>query len=109
MTLATQWLAFVMLHQSGCQYIHNVTTKSFSLADLVFCGRKLKDELTLDSYGIESGSTVHILKKSWPEPEASPGDLYVCACACADVSVCVRDPILVSLSSCHLPLFFPLY
>ncbi|XP_031420556.1 ubiquitin-like protein 7a isoform X2 [Clupea harengus] len=42
------------------------------LIDLVYCGRKLKDDLTLDSYGIESGSTVHILKKSWPEPVAQP-------------------------------------
>ncbi|XP_030622120.1 ubiquitin-like protein 7a [Chanos chanos] len=42
------------------------------LIELVYCGRKLKDDLTLDSYGIQSGSTVHILKKSWPEPEIQP-------------------------------------
>ncbi|KPP69700.1 ubiquitin-like protein 7-like [Scleropages formosus] len=42
------------------------------LIELVYCGRKLKDELTLDSYGILPGSTVHILKKSWPEPEVHP-------------------------------------
>ncbi|XP_041965905.1 ubiquitin-like protein 7a isoform X1 [Alosa alosa] len=42
------------------------------LIDLVYCGRKLKDDLTLDAYGIKSGSTVHILKKSWPEPEPLP-------------------------------------
>lgn len=42
------------------------------LIELVYCGRKLKDELTLDSYGIQSGSTVHILRKSWPEPEIHP-------------------------------------
>ncbi|XP_017569134.1 ubiquitin-like protein 7a [Pygocentrus nattereri] len=42
------------------------------LIDLVYCGRKLRDELTLDSYGIQSGSTVHILRKSWPEPEIQP-------------------------------------
>ncbi|MFT7797146.1 ubiquitin-like protein 7 [Arapaima gigas] len=42
------------------------------LIELVYCGRKLKDELTLDSYGIQPGSTVHILKKSWPEPEVQP-------------------------------------
>ncbi|XP_061078807.1 ubiquitin-like protein 7 isoform X1 [Conger conger] len=40
--------------------------------ELVYCGRKLKDDLTLDSYGIQPGSTVHILKKSWPEPEVKP-------------------------------------
>ncbi|KAL2093390.1 hypothetical protein ACEWY4_010702 [Coilia grayii] len=40
------------------------------LIDLVYCGRKLKDDLTLDSYGIESGSTVHILRRAWPETEA---------------------------------------
>ncbi|XP_062858517.1 ubiquitin-like protein 7 [Trichomycterus rosablanca] len=42
------------------------------LIELVYCGRKLRDELTLDSYGIQSGSTVHILRKSWPEPEVQP-------------------------------------
>ncbi|XP_036432019.1 ubiquitin-like protein 7a [Colossoma macropomum] len=42
------------------------------LIELVYCGRKLRDELTLDSYGIQSGSTVHILRKSWPEPEIQP-------------------------------------
>lgn len=41
--------------------------------ELVHCGRKLKDELTLDACGIQSGSTIHILKKSWPEPESSAG------------------------------------
>ncbi|XP_006628916.2 ubiquitin-like protein 7 [Lepisosteus oculatus] len=40
--------------------------------ELVFCGRKLKDEQTLEFYGIQPGSTVHILKKSWPEPEVKP-------------------------------------
>ncbi|XP_030621922.1 ubiquitin-like protein 7 [Chanos chanos] len=42
------------------------------LIDLVHCGCKLKDDLTLDSYGIKSGSTLHILKKSWPEPMVTP-------------------------------------
>ncbi|KAK3526177.1 hypothetical protein QTP70_017733, partial [Hemibagrus guttatus] len=42
------------------------------LIELVYCGRKLRDELTLDSYGIQSGSTVHILRRSWPEPEIQP-------------------------------------
>ncbi|TRY81692.1 hypothetical protein DNTS_026004 [Danionella cerebrum] len=42
------------------------------LIELVYCGRKLKDESTLESYGIQSGSTVHILRKSWPEPEIHP-------------------------------------
>lgn len=41
--------------------------------ELVHCGRKLKDELTLDACGVQPGSTVHILKKTWPEPESSPG------------------------------------
>ncbi|XP_078388507.1 ubiquitin-like protein 7 [Cetorhinus maximus] len=39
------------------------------LMELVYCGRKLKDEQTLDFYGIQAGSTIHVLKKSWPEPE----------------------------------------
>ncbi|KAF3686825.1 Ubiquitin-like protein 7 [Channa argus] len=42
------------------------------LIELVHCGRKLKDDLTLDACGIQPGSTLHILKKSWPEPESSP-------------------------------------
>ncbi|KAK3548846.1 hypothetical protein QTP70_021041 [Hemibagrus guttatus] len=42
------------------------------LIELVHCGCKLKDDLTLDSYGIISGSTLHILKKVWPEPEVKP-------------------------------------
>uniref|UniRef100_A0A8C1LIK2 Ubiquitin-like 7a (bone marrow stromal cell-derived) n=1 Tax=Cyprinus carpio TaxID=7962 RepID=A0A8C1LIK2_CYPCA len=42
------------------------------LIEIVYCGRKLKDDLTLESYGIQSGSTVHILRKSWPEPEIHP-------------------------------------
>ncbi|KAF7699317.1 hypothetical protein HF521_004059 [Silurus meridionalis] len=42
------------------------------LIELVHCGCKLKDELTLDSYGIKSGSTLHILKKVWPEPAVKP-------------------------------------
>ncbi|KAM4596183.1 ubiquitin-like protein 7 [Fundulus diaphanus] len=42
------------------------------LIELVHCGRKLKDELTLDAYGVQPGSTLHILKKTWPEPEGNP-------------------------------------
>lgn len=42
------------------------------LIELVYCGRKLKDEQTLDFYGIQAGSTIHVLKKSWPEPEQKP-------------------------------------
>lgn len=42
------------------------------LIDFVHCGCVLKDGLTLDSYGIKSGSTLHIIKKMWPEPEVKP-------------------------------------
>uniref|UniRef100_A0A8C4EUH3 Ubiquitin-like protein 7 n=1 Tax=Dicentrarchus labrax TaxID=13489 RepID=A0A8C4EUH3_DICLA len=42
------------------------------LIELVHCGRKLKDDLTLDACGIQPGSTLHIVKKTWPEPESSP-------------------------------------
>ncbi|XP_029954369.1 ubiquitin-like protein 7b isoform X2 [Salarias fasciatus] len=42
------------------------------LIELVHCGRRLKDDLTLDACGIQPGSTLHILKKTWPEPESSP-------------------------------------
>lgn len=45
-----------------------------SLADLIYCGRKLRDDQTLDFYGIQSGSTVHVLRKSWPEPDQKPGE-----------------------------------
>uniref|UniRef100_A0A8C9Y091 Ubiquitin-like protein 7 n=1 Tax=Sander lucioperca TaxID=283035 RepID=A0A8C9Y091_SANLU len=41
------------------------------LIELVHCGRKLKDDLTLDACGIQPGSTLHILKKTWPEPGSS--------------------------------------
>ncbi|TNM90341.1 hypothetical protein fugu_002630 [Takifugu bimaculatus] len=41
------------------------------LIELVHCGRKLKDDLTLDACGILSGSTIHVLKKTWPETESS--------------------------------------
>uniref|UniRef100_A0A669FCS2 Ubiquitin-like protein 7 n=1 Tax=Oreochromis niloticus TaxID=8128 RepID=A0A669FCS2_ORENI len=42
------------------------------LIEFIHCGRKLKDDLTLDACGIQPGSTLHILKKTWPEPESSP-------------------------------------
>ncbi|XP_052008454.1 ubiquitin-like protein 7 [Xyrauchen texanus] len=42
------------------------------LIDFVHCGCMLKDDFTLDSYGIKCGSTLHILKKTWPEPEVKP-------------------------------------
>lgn len=41
--------------------------------DLIYCGRKLRDDQTLEFYGIQSGSTVHVLRKSWPEPDQKPG------------------------------------
>ncbi|XP_048087078.1 ubiquitin-like protein 7 [Alosa alosa] len=41
------------------------------LIEFVHCGRKLKDEQTLESYGIQSGSTLHILRKTWSEPAAN--------------------------------------
>ncbi|KAL7980386.1 hypothetical protein Chor_014715 [Crotalus horridus] len=40
--------------------------------DLIYCGRKLRDDQTLEFYGIQSGSTIHVLRKSWPEPEQKP-------------------------------------
>jgi len=44
------------------------------LLDLIYCGRKLRDDQTLEFYGIQSGSTVHVLRKSWPEPDQKPGE-----------------------------------
>ncbi|XP_029431023.1 ubiquitin-like protein 7 [Rhinatrema bivittatum] len=51
------------------------------LIDLIYCGRKLKDDQTLDFYGIQPGSTVHVLRKSWPEPDqkAEPVDKVAAA------------------------------
>lgn len=46
----------------------------FSFPDLIYCGRKLRDDQTLDFYGIQPGSTVHVLRKSWPEPDQKPGE-----------------------------------
>ncbi|XP_026565610.1 ubiquitin-like protein 7 [Pseudonaja textilis] len=40
--------------------------------DLIYCGRKLRDEQTLEFYGIQSGSTIHVFRKAWPEPEQKP-------------------------------------
>ncbi|KAM9825896.1 ubiquitin-like protein 7b isoform 1-T2 [Syngnathus typhle] len=40
------------------------------LIELVHCGRKLKDDFTLDACGILPGSTLHVLKKTWSEPES---------------------------------------
>ncbi|KAI5098443.1 ubiquitin-like protein 7 [Silurus meridionalis] len=72
------------------------------LIELVHCGCKLKDELTLDSYGIKSGSTLHILKKVWPEPAVKPGvlqdkDLFVQFTDPNQLDVLVRShPALVN-------------
>lgn len=54
--------------------------------DLIYCGRKLRDDQTLDFYGIQSGSTVHVLRKSWPEPDQKPGGEEV-----LQVTLGVRD------------------
>ncbi|XP_043933701.1 ubiquitin-like protein 7 isoform X1 [Protopterus annectens] len=51
------------------------------LIDLIYCGRKLKDEQTLEFYGIKPGSTVHVLKKCWPEPDQKPEPLDRAAAA----------------------------
>jgi len=40
----------------------------FVCVDLIFAGHLLKDKKTLDSYGIEDGFTVYVMKKC-PEPE----------------------------------------
>ncbi|XP_073475162.1 ubiquitin-like protein 7 [Aquarana catesbeiana] len=42
------------------------------LIDLVHCGRRLRDDQTLEFYGVQSGSTVHILRRAWPEPAPRP-------------------------------------
>lgn len=60
-----------------CIIRHCYLSLLMSSPELVHCGRKLKDDLTLDACGIRSGSTLHILKKTWPEPESSPG---LCVC-----------------------------
>ncbi|KAE8617292.1 hypothetical protein XENTR_v10009025 [Xenopus tropicalis] len=42
------------------------------LIDLIHCGRRLKDDQTLEFYGVQSGSTIHILRRAWPEPPPRP-------------------------------------
>ncbi|XP_040198937.1 ubiquitin-like protein 7 isoform X2 [Rana temporaria] len=42
------------------------------LIDLIHCGRRLRDDQTLEFYGVQSGSTVHILRRAWPEPAPRP-------------------------------------
>lgn len=51
----------------------SISLLSASVADFVHCGCLLKDELPLNFYGIKCGSTLHIIKKMWPEPEIKPG------------------------------------
>ncbi|TSL75332.1 Ubiquitin-like protein 7 [Bagarius yarrelli] len=77
------------------------------LIELVHCGCKLKDDLTLDSYGIKSGSTLHILKKVWPEPEVKPGEsivviinvIFIIWCVLQDKDLFVQftDPSLLDV------------
>lgn len=52
----------------------HVYLQVFVPPDLIYCGRKLRDDQTLDFYGIQSGSTIHVLRKSWPEPDQKPGE-----------------------------------
>lgn len=40
----------------------------FIHVDFIFAGHLLKDEKTLDSYGIQDGFTIYVMKKC-PEPE----------------------------------------
>uniref|UniRef100_A0A8C5Q834 Ubiquitin-like protein 7 n=1 Tax=Leptobrachium leishanense TaxID=445787 RepID=A0A8C5Q834_9ANUR len=42
------------------------------LIDLIHCGRRLKDDQTLEFYGVQSGSTVHVLRKAWAETPPRP-------------------------------------
>ncbi|XP_053573308.1 ubiquitin-like protein 7 [Bombina bombina] len=42
------------------------------LIDLVHCGRRLRDDQTLEFYGVQSGSTIHVLRRAWPEPAPRP-------------------------------------
>lgn len=62
-------------------------------ADFVHCGCVLKDDLTLDSYGIKSGSTLHIIKKTWPEPEVKPG----ASGALREILTCEEEAHLISV------------
>ncbi|XP_042630710.1 ubiquitin-like protein 7b [Cyprinus carpio] len=79
------------------------------LIDFVHCGCVLKDELTLDSYGIKSGSTLHIIKKTWPEPEVKPEPVNRSAAArefrtlqaALLSSGAYRDAVLTQHSTCR--------
>jgi len=73
---------------------------SSPMTELVYCGRKLKDDLTLESYGIQSGSTVHILRRSWPEPVIHPGEsMQLCMCS----SVELKSRRQAECSCCSFP------
>ncbi|KAM4748584.1 ubiquitin-like protein 7 [Rhinophrynus dorsalis] len=57
------------------QLITSVLSESLpdpELIELIHCGRRLRDDQTLEFYGVQSGSTVHILRKAWPEPPPRP-------------------------------------
>lgn len=41
--------------------------------DLVYCGKLLKDESTLEESGVKPGSTIHILKLKLAEEEPKLG------------------------------------
>lgn len=42
------------------------------IAELVYCGIILEDELTLSSYGVKPGVTIHVLQKKQEPPEMKP-------------------------------------
>ncbi|KAJ8029805.1 Ubiquitin-like protein 7 [Holothuria leucospilota] len=60
------------------QRIHGVigNQESLSKINLVYCGRLLKDDATLEDCGVKPGSTIHVLKKkeAEEEPKLDPMD-----------------------------------
>ncbi|XP_070542412.1 ubiquitin-like protein 7 [Ptychodera flava] len=65
---------------NNVEHLKGIVADKISLGtsqfDLIFCGRCLRDENSLQSYGIKPGVTVHALRKKETEPvmEAEPMD-----------------------------------
>lgn len=51
-----------------CPLLCSLNLFKCPVVDFIFAGELLKDEKTLDSYGIKDGFTVYVMKKN-PEPE----------------------------------------
>lgn len=70
---AWPWAHRFVGHNQSHYYVYLYITSPSTVADFVHCGCLLKDDLPLDFYGIKCGSTLHVIKRMWPEPEVKSG------------------------------------